>query len=271
MAQKKTFAGTVTLITGASSGIGAALAREIARRGGDVALAARREERLETLSGEIRATGQRALALRCDVTRDGSVEEAAAKTREAFGRIDCVVANAGFGVLGRMENLTLEDYRRQFETNVFGVLRTVMATRKDLVASSGCMVLIGSVNGYIAQPGISAYAMSKFAVHGLADALRHELRPHGVGVVHIVPGYVESEIRKVDNLGVYHPEARDRIPARLCMPAPKAARQIADAILARQGTRVITALGKVSVFTQRHLPGVIARLAPRIGVPKRKG
>jgi short-subunit dehydrogenase len=258
MTQKVRFSGTVTFITGASSGIGAALAREIALQGGDLALAARREERLLDLSEEIRGMGRRALALKCDVTRDSDMEEAAAKAREEFGRIDYVIANAGFGVIGKMEKLSLEDYRHQFETNVFGVLRTIKATHGDLIASSGCLAIIGSVNGYIAQPGVSAYSMSKFAVHGLADALRHELRPHGVGVVHIVPGFIDTEIRKVDNQGVYHPEARDRVPPRLRMPAEKAARQIADAVFKRQNTRVITGLGKVSVFTQRHIPALLS-------------
>src|SRR5512136_573327 len=121
MARKAGYSGTVTFITGASSGIGAALAREIARQGGDLALAARRETRLQDLSEEIRGMGRRALALKCDVTRDGDMEEAAAKAREEFGRIDYVIANAGFGVIGKMEKLSLEDYRHQFETNVFGV------------------------------------------------------------------------------------------------------------------------------------------------------
>jgi short-subunit dehydrogenase len=270
MAQKVKFRGTVTFITGASSGIGAALAREIARHGGDLALAARREERLQVLSEEIRGMGRRALALKCDVTRDCDMEEAAAKVREEFGQIDYVIANAGFGVIGKIEKLSLEDYRHQFETNVLGVLRTIKATQGDLIASSGCLAIIGSVNGYIAQPGLSAYSMSKFAVHGLADALRHELRPHGVGVVHIVPGFIDTEIRKVDNKGVYHPEARDRVPPWLRMPAEEAARQIADAIFKRQNTRVVTGLGKVSVFIQRHIPALLSFFVSRIELHGKK-
>jgi short-subunit dehydrogenase len=112
--------------------------------------------------------------------------------------------------------------------------------------------------------------MSKFAVHGLADALRHELRPLGVGVVHIVPGFIDTEIRKVDNKGVYHPEARDRVPPRLRMPAGKAARQIADAILKRQNTRVITGMGKVSVFMQRHMPTLLSFFVSRIDLQEKK-
>jgi len=267
---KGEFSGTVTFITGASSGIGAALAREIARRGGDLVLAARREERLQALAKEILEMGRQALALACDVTRDGDVEKAAARAREEFGRIDVVIANAGFGVIGKFDKLSLEDFRRQFETNVFGVLRTVQATREDLIASKGCLAIIGSVNGYIAQPGLSAYAMSKFALLGLADALRHELKPAGVGVVHIAPGFIDTEIRKVDNQGVYRPEARDRVPARLRMPAEEAARQIADAVLKRKNNRVITGLGKVSVFLQRHFPALISFFVSRIELQGKK-
>ena len=116
------FAGQVVFITGASSGIGAALAREFARRGADLALAARRTDRLAALAAEITKSGRRALVLACDVTLDSDLEAAVARTREAFGRIDVVVANAGFGVVGSVESLGVDDFRRQFETNVFGVL-----------------------------------------------------------------------------------------------------------------------------------------------------
>ncbi len=261
------FSGTVTFITGASSGIGAALAREIARQGGDVALTARREDRLQAVASEIQGMGRRALALKGDVTLDGDMERAAAKTRETFGRIDYVIANAGFGVIGRLERLTLDDFRRQFETNVFGVLRTVQALREDLIASSGCLAIIGSINGYIAQPGLSAYAMSKFSVHALAEALRHEFRPQGVGVVLIVPGYIDSEIRRVDNRGVYHPGAPDKVPAWLRMSADQAARRIAAALYKRQRIKVITILGKTTVFLQRHVPALISPIISRLGLP----
>jgi len=90
-----------------------------------VALAARRLDRLEALASEIGKAGRRAVVIACDVTRDGDLERAASQARAALGKLDVVVANAGFGVTGRLETLSLDDYRRQFETNVFGVLRTV--------------------------------------------------------------------------------------------------------------------------------------------------
>jgi len=254
----KRFGGTVTFITGASSGIGAALALEIARQGGDVVLMARRKERLQELAREIESTGRRALAIQGDIANDGDIELAVKKTNAELGRIDYVVANAGFGVAGRFEKMTIEDFRRQFETNVFGVLRTVYATRENLIASRGCLGIIGSVNGYIATPRLSAYTMSKFAIHGLAESLWYEFRPHRVGVVLIVPGFIETEIRRVDKMGVYHPEMKDRVPPWLRIPAEKAARQIADAIYKRKRIKVISGHGRVAVFLQRHCPGILA-------------
>jgi short-subunit dehydrogenase len=254
----KRFNATVTLITGASSGIGAALALEIARQGGDVVLVARRKERLQKLVHEIESTGRRALAIQADVANDGDLELAVKKTNAEFARIDYVVANAGFGVAGRFERLTIEDFRRQFETNVFGVLRTIYATRENLIASRGCIGIIGSVNGYIATPRLSAYVMSKFAVHGLADSLQYEFRPHGVAVVLIVPGFIETEIRQVDKMGVYHPEMKDSVPPWLRMPAEKAARQMADALYRRKQVMVITGHGKIAVLFQRHCPGLLS-------------
>ena len=164
------------LITGASSGIGAALAREYDKRGARVALLARRKERLETLAKELRD----ARAVACDVTDDASVQAAVREVLGAFGEIDVVIANAGIGIMGSVEELSIDDYRRQFETNVFGVLRTVKATLSSLRRTSGRIALLGSVSGFLSLPGTSACAMSKFAVRALAEALGAELSGAGV-------------------------------------------------------------------------------------------
>ena len=261
--------GKAVLITGASSGIGAALAREWARRGADVVLAARRVDRLEALARECAAFGGRALVVACDVTHDGDLERAVALTRDTLGRLDVAVANAGFGVMGTVENLSLEDYRRQFETNVFGVLRTIHATLPELKKTRGGIVIIGSVNGHLATPGASAYAMSKFAVRALADALRLELAPAGVSVTMISPGFVESEIYQVDNRGARHPEARDFVPRWLRMRADTAARKIVRASARRRREAVITGHGKVAVFVQRHAPWLVAGAIRAAGIKAR--
>src|SRR5438309_116357 len=116
------FSEKTVMITGASSGIGEALAREFARQGARLVLAARRTDRLKALSRELEAGGTRVIFYRCDVTKDGDLEHAVAMARSEIGPLNIVVANAGFGVVGLAERLTLEDYRRQFETNFYGVL-----------------------------------------------------------------------------------------------------------------------------------------------------
>ena len=257
----------MVLITGASSGIGAGLAREFVSQGASVALLARRAERLRTLAAEIRAAGGHALAIPCDVTREGDLERAVALTVAGLGPIDVVVANAGFAVAGPFKKLRLDDYRRQFETNLFGVLRTVYATIDELMRSRGTLVIIGSVSGHISTPGNSPYAMSKHAVRAYAEALRVELAPQGVAVVLITPGFVDSEIRRLDNRGRLHPNAPDSVPAWLRMPTERAARQIARATARRRREKIVTLHGKLAVFLQRHAAWLVRRVTRR-GTPR---
>jgi len=257
------FDGKVVLVTGASSGIGAALAVEVAREGGDLALLARRADRLAEVGERVRTLGRRAVALVCDVTRDGDLERAVAACHERLGRIDVAVANAGFGVSGRFEELALDDYRRQLETNVLGVLRTAYAALADLKRSRGTLAVVGSVAGYLPGPGSSPYAASKFAVRALAESLRIELRPHGIAVVLVSPGFVDSEIRRVDNLGQLRDDAPDPVPRWLRMPADVAARKIARAIAARRRECVVTAHGRLAVLLARHAPWLVRAAAAR--------
>jgi NADP-dependent 3-hydroxy acid dehydrogenase YdfG len=255
----------VVLITGASSGIGAALARELAREGAKLVLLARRRERLESLCAEFATAGSQAVAHVGDVTRRADLDAAVALAVERFGRLDVAVANAGFGVVGPLENLGVEDYRQQFETNVFGVLETSKACLPELRKSRGRLVLIGSVAGHISAPNASPYAMSKFAIRALAMSLRAELRPHGVVVTLISPGFVASEIRQVDNRGAHHPHAKEPLPSWLVMPTDVAAKKIVSAVYRRRREAVITFHGKMLVWLQRFAPWVL-RLAERRGV-----
>ena len=260
------FRDKVVFITGASSGIGAGLARQFAREGAAIALTARRVDRLQTIAAELEGAGHRVAVVPCDVTRDGDLERAVAAARQALGPIDVAVANAGFGVVGNVVGLAVDDFRRQFETNVFGVLRTLYATLPDLTRTRGTFVVLGSVSGHIGVPGSAAYSMSKFAVRGLAQALRHELRPRGVAVVLISPGFVVSELQQVDNRGVRHPDAKARVPEWLRMPTERAARQIVRAVARRRGEVVVTAHGKAVVLLQRHVPWLVSAVVAGAGI-----
>jgi len=245
----------VVLVTGASSGIGEAIAREAVREGASVVLLARRRERVEALAAEL---GAAALAVAGDVTRDGDVARAVELARERFGGLDVLFANAGFGVAGTLRELSLDDYRRQFDTNVLGVIRSLKEALPALEERRGAIGVVGSVNGYVSIPGWSAYCMSKHAVRALCSATRLELRPRGVSVTHLAPGFVESDFRRVDNLNEHHEHAQDPVPTWLRMPAGPAARAMLRAVLARRAEAVITVHGQLAVGFARHTPGLVS-------------
>jgi len=245
------------LITGASSGIGAGLAREYARRGDRLALVARRLDLLESLAAELRALGAEVTVHLGDVTRDGDVARVVDDlTSRGFG-LDVVYANAGFGVAGNVQNLSIDDYQRQFDTNVFGVLRTVKETVPALRARGGQLVLVGSVAGHAASAGMSAYSMSKFAVRALAETLHGDLAPEGIRVTLVSPGFVDSDIRRTNNQGVVQTGAKDPIPAWLRVSTEKAAREIVRGVDRGKAEIVVTGHGKVIVFIARHFPGLL--------------
>ncbi len=252
------FRDKAVLVTGASSGIGEELAWQLAQAGAKLTIAARRKELLESLAQRIAAAGKpRPLSTECDVTRDGDLERAVAETVRQWGKLDVVIANAGFGVVGALKKLSLEDYRRQFETNVFGVLRTIYAALPEIEMTKGNIAVIGSVSGWAASPGASPYAMSKFAVRALANSITPELRLSGVKVTLISPGFVASNIRRVDNHGKLHDRAKDPMPGWLVMPTEKAVRQILRAVACGKREAIITGHGKILVAVERFMPWLL--------------
>jgi NADP-dependent 3-hydroxy acid dehydrogenase YdfG len=180
----------VFLITGASSGIGAATARAAAQAGYRVALAARSTERLTQLAAEL-GGDERALALRCDVTEWPDQEAMAATVLERFNRIDVAFANAGFGAKRGFLNESPEHWRAMVLTNVYGAALTIRATFEALTASRGHLLLTGSVAGRQAMSG-SLYSATKFAVTGLGQSARQEFHGTGVRVTVIEPGMVDT-------------------------------------------------------------------------------
>ena len=180
----------VFLITGASSGIGEATARAAASAGYRVVLSARRVEPLGRLAAELGGPG-RALAVPCDVTEWPEVEHLAAQTVEAFGQIDVVFANAGFGATRGFLESTPEHWKSMVLTNVYAAALTVRATIDELRARRGHLLLMGSVAGRKVPPG-SLYGATKWAVTAMAEAARQELDGTGVRVTLISPGTVET-------------------------------------------------------------------------------
>lgn len=251
---KNFFKDKIVLITGASSGIGHALALAFARQGAHLVLAARRKQRLEDLSRQINALGSKSIVVECDVTKNEDLEQAIEQAHQSLGMIDVVIANAAIPMGGKFESLSLDSYRKEMETNVFGLLRTAYAGLDDLKKTQGRLVLLGSVAGYTSFPGSSAYAMSKFAVRAFAESVRYELADRGVNVVLISPGFIQSELRLVDNRGNYHPDYKDYIPGWLRMPTEKAAKKIVKAIRRGKRETFITIHARIFYGLRQYFP-----------------
>lgn len=182
-------AGRILLITGASTGIGAATARQAVADGWKVSLAARSLDKLEALVAELGEA--EAFAFQADVTEFDQVEALVAATVEHFGKIDAVFANAGFGASRGFTNETPEHWRDMVLTNVLGPALTIRATMPQILENKGHFVLTGSIAGTRALPG-SLYSSTKFAVHGMAESLRQELNGSGARTTLIAPGMVDT-------------------------------------------------------------------------------
>jgi len=187
-------AGRVAVVTGASSGIGAATARALAAEGAAVALLARRADRVAGLAEDIGTAGGRALALSGDVTDEPGLTAAAERVAGELGRVDCVVANAGLMLLSPFAAGRIDEWRRMVDTNLLGVLLTAHAFLPALREGGGDVVAVSSVAGRKARPTSSVYSATKWALGGWAEALRQELLDDGVRVTLVEPGAVRTEL-----------------------------------------------------------------------------
>ena len=257
------FQNKVVWVTGASAGLGRGMALVFAREGGRVAVSGRRQDRLNELVAEIEAAGGVATAIPCDVSDDESVASAVSEVVSRFGRLDVAVANAGFGVGGRFETIGIDDWRRQLDVNVLGLVSTARHALPHLTRSRGRLALIGSVAGIIPGPGSAPYAASKAAVQSIGQTLSVELHGSGVTCTTILPGFVESEIGQVDNQGAFRSDWTDRRPRGIMWPTARAAEVMVTAIEKRKREYVFTIHGRLGALFGRHAPGLIHLLMVR--------
>ena len=187
----RSLADQVVIITGASSGLGEATARRLARGGAKLVISARRAERLETLARELDPSGRSVLAVAADVTDGAGRQCLVDGALQKFGRIDALVNNAGYGTRGPVELVPVELIRRNFETNLFSLIALTQLVIPHLrERGAGRIVNIGSVAGRIARPLSSIYDSTKHALEAITDGLRGELAPFGIDVVLIRPGFI---------------------------------------------------------------------------------
>jgi short-subunit dehydrogenase len=192
--------GQVVIITGASAGIGEETARRLVRGGAKVVITARRQDRLDALACALDATGTSVLAVAGDITSDADRRKLVAAALAKFGRIDGLVNNAGYGTRGPVEIVPVDLIRKNYETNIFSLIAlTQLVVPAMRERGSGCIVNIGSVAGKIARPLSSIYDSTKHALEALTDGLRGELKPFGVRVTLIRPGFIMTEFIEAAN------------------------------------------------------------------------
>jgi len=220
--------GKVAIITGASSGIGKATAIALAAEGAQVAIAARRGDRLHDLAKQIEASGGKALPIVTDITDEAQVNDLIHKTHSVLGRIDILVNNAGIGALGTIEEGDPAEWRKQFDLNVLGLLYAIHTVLPIFKAQGvGHVVNLSSVAGRTARAGVGVYNATKWGVNALSEALRQEVHKHNIRVTIIEPGLVATEF--IDR--ITDPAARQSIEARFKALTPLQPEDIAGAIV----------------------------------------
>jgi short-subunit dehydrogenase len=259
------------VITGASSGMGEQLTYQLGKKGYNVIGLARRETKLATVKASYLALNPNGLftAITCDVTDTEALKKAHDLILSKCPQIDLLILNAGFGVAELFERLTVEDFRRQFEINVFSVISMLQLFLPNLISSKGHIVLMGSVLSHLSLPGTAPYSMSKYAIKALAEALYIEMKQHRVSVTLISPGFVKTEILKVNNLGQFHENKKITAPDFYMMSAKKASQKIVRAIMQNKRHATISNHGKVSIWLNKLMP-VFVRLIGRVFMKKNK-
>jgi len=256
------FAGRTILITGASDGIGAELARQLAAPGVQLALAARNLEKLEKTKNHCEARGAKAIALRCDVSVEADCRNLVERAVERFLGIDILVNNAG--VSGHAYFEEVQDfswYEAMMRVNYFGSLWCTRHALPHIKARRGLLVAVCSLAGKHGIPGRTAYSPSKFAQAAFFEALRIELRGSGVDVTVVFPGVVATDIR-IHGFGPDGKQAgRSGLDEKGAMPVEECARLIADAMASRKRELIMTAKGRLGQWIKLVAPSLVDRIA----------
>ena len=262
------FAGNVVVLTGASSGIGRAMARQLAEQGAWLALGARTTGELNEVAAECRALGERAgaraVAVPTDVADEGQCRALVDRAAEEFGRVDTLICNAGISMWARFDALAdLRGLERIMQVNYFGAVYCTHAALPHLERARGRIVAVSSLTGKVGVPTRTGYAASKHAMAGFFDSLRIELADDGVSVTVVYPGFVATGVRRHAVGADGKPLGVSPVREAEVMSADECARITLRAAAGRRREVVMTMRGRVGQWLRLVAPGVTDRIARR--------
>lgn len=249
------FKDKVVIITGASSGIGKALAGELARRGANLVLGARQYVTLCEITANLEAKyGIKALAVQADVSKEEDCELLIKQAVVTFGKVDVLINNAGLSMRALFNDLDLSVIKNLMDVNFWGTVYCTKYALPEILKTKGSIVGVSSIAGYRGLPGRTGYSSSKFAMNGFMEALRTELLKTGVHVMVACPGFTTSNIRvaALAKDGVAHGETS--MEEEKMMTAEEVAIRISEGIIKRKRTLVMTRQGKLAVWMNKLFP-----------------
>lgn len=253
----KRFDGKVVIVTGASSGIGEATAREFAKNGSKVVLAARSEEKLARIVDEINSSTGTACYVKTDVTREEDCRRLIETAVSKYGTVDILINNAGLSMRAVFDDVDLQVLRRLMNVNFWGTVYCTKYALPYLITNKGSVVGVSSVAGFHGLPGRTGYSASKFAIHGFLETLRIENLKRGLHVMIIAPGFTSSEIRK-HALTADGSEQGESPRNEEKLHSPEyVAKWILKGIKKKKRNKLLTWDGRLTALFQRIIPRVV--------------
>jgi short-subunit dehydrogenase len=252
------------LITGGSRGLGLVLARQLAREGARVSICARDSEELERAQEDLRQHGTDIFTIKCDVTNNAAVQDMVQAVTNRFGGVDVLINNAGVIQVGPIDVMTIDDFKEAMNTHFWGPLQTILAVLPGMrQRRQGRIVNISSIGGKISVPHLVPYSASKFALVGLSEGLRAELRKDGIVVTTVCPGLMRTGSPRNARFKGRHEQEyawfsiSDSLPIT-SINAERAAAQIVDACRHGDAELVISVQAKLAVLFHGVFPGLTA-------------
>ncbi len=250
----------VVVITGASSGIGKALAKACAKENAKVVLAARREEKLAKIASKLKSKGVEVLICPTDVSIESDCKRLVDSAMAEFGRIDVLVNNAGISMRAMFKDLDLQVLKNVMDVNFWGTVYCSKYALEPLLKSEGALVGISSVAGYRGLPGRTGYSASKFAMHGFLEALRTEHYKDPIDILLVCPGFTASEIREAALTADGKKQGQSPKKEEKMMTAEEVADEIIQSIKKAKRSTVLTSQGKLTVLLNRWAPGFMDKM-----------